>query len=434
MSSIKKVALVALFLVMKQLAFAQAPWVFPFQAVARYPNSGVIANKAIKVRFTIKNATSTGTTVYQETQSTTTSALGLFSVNVGSGTLTAGTAISTLTWGTALKYLQVEMDTLNTGVSYANLGTQQLLSVPYALNAASVGALTASGSNIGIGTTTPTTAKLVISGVPYQQGIDLSTTDQYANMRVIQNSNGIYDKDMFLGYNSGTTSSLHLYSDNSETMTVKGGNVGINNGSPAYDLDVVGTAKVSSTLTVGGNSYFPNLRLFNNNWNNEVDFQNTSASTVDAFNFLTNAGSLIVRFDNLGNLTAKQYYTWSDKKLKSNVKKADYSNVTNLLKVKTYSYKYDKELMKVNHLTADSSLHFGVLAQELETLFPSLVHTDSNGLKAVNYTELIPIVIQTIQQQQSSIDALKADNKKLKADYDARLKAIENKLNKLIIK
>ena len=413
MSSIKKVALVALFLVMKQLVFAQAPWVFPFQAVARYPNSGVIANKTIKVRFTIKNATSTGTTVYQETQSTTTSALGLFSVNVGSGTLTAGTAISTLTWGTALKYLQVEMDTLNTGVSYANLGTQQLLSVPYALNAASVGALTASGTNIGIGTTTPTTAKLVISGLASATGLDMSSTDQYANMRVIQNTNSTIDKDMYLGYNSGATSSLHLYSDNSETMTVKGGNVGINNGSPAYDLDVVGTAKVSSTLTVGANSYFPNLRLFNNNWNNEVDFQNTSASTVDAFNFLTNAGSLIVRFDNLGNLTAKQYYTWSDKKLKSNVKKTDYSYVTNLLKVKTYSYQYDKELMKANHLTSDSSLHFGVMAQELETLFPSLVHTDSNGLKAVNYTELIPILIQTIQQQNERIKALEAKMDKL---------------------
>ncbi len=413
MNIVKKVALVAVFLVVKQLVFAQAPWVFPFQAVARYPNSGVIANKAIKVRFTIKNATSTGTTVYQETQSTTTSALGLFSVNVGSGTLTAGTAISTLTWGTALKYLQVEMDTLNTGVSYANLGTQQLLSVPYALNAASVGALTASGTNIGIGTTTPTTAKLVISGSASATGLDMSSTDQYANMRVIQNTLNSGDKDLFLGYNSGTTSSLHLYSDNAETMTLKGGNVGINNGSPAYDLDVVGTAKVSSTLTVGGNSYFPNLRLFNNNWNNEVDFQNTSASTVDAFNFLTNAGNLIVRFDNAGKISATQYLVWSDKRLKSNTKQADNSNVTNLMKVKTYSYKYDKQLMKVNQLTADSSLHFGVMAQELETLFPSLVSTDSKGLKAVNYTELIPIVIQTVQQQNDRIKALEAKMDKL---------------------
>ena len=141
MSSIKKVALVAVFLVMKQLAFAQAPWVFPFQAVARYPNSGVIASKAIKVRFTIKDASTTGTTVYQETQSPTTSALGLFSVNIGSGGTSVTGTISTLTWGTSLKFLQVEMDTTNAGTSYVSLGTQQLLSVPYALNAASVGPL-----------------------------------------------------------------------------------------------------------------------------------------------------------------------------------------------------------------------------------------------------------------------------------------------------
>ncbi len=177
MSSIKKVALVAVFLVMKQLVIAQAPWVFPFQAVARYPNSGVIANKAIKVRFTIKDASSTGTTVYQETQSPTTSALGLFSVNIGSGGTSVTGTISTLTWGTSLKFLQVEMDTTNAGTSYVSLGTQQLLSVPYALTASSVGALTASGTNIGIGTTTPTNKLSVEGSANFTGNIGIGTTN-----------------------------------------------------------------------------------------------------------------------------------------------------------------------------------------------------------------------------------------------------------------
>lgn len=81
--------------------------------------------------------------------------------------------------------------------------------------------------NVGIGNTNPTTAKLVIGGTAGSQGLDLSTSDQYANVRVLQNTNGTADKDIYLGYGSGATSSLHLYSNNSEVMTVKNDKVGI---------------------------------------------------------------------------------------------------------------------------------------------------------------------------------------------------------------
>ncbi|MCW3086553.1 MAG: hypothetical protein JWP12_3919 [Bacteroidetes bacterium] len=84
------------------------------------------------------------------------------------------------------------------------------------------------GGSIGIGTTTPSTAKLVIAGSAGSPGIDLSSTDQYANLRVIQNTNGIPDKDMYIGLGSGTTSKLHFYSNNAELMTLAGSNTKIN--------------------------------------------------------------------------------------------------------------------------------------------------------------------------------------------------------------
>ncbi|MEO8150332.1 MAG: hypothetical protein ABI723_22045 [Bacteroidia bacterium] len=95
--------------------------------------------------------------------------------------------------------------------------------------------ITGSG-NVGIGTSAPTTAKLVIAGGSGLQGLDLSTSDQYANMRVLQNTNSSTDKDMYIGYQSGATSSLHLYSNNSETMTLKGSKVGINQSDPHAQL------------------------------------------------------------------------------------------------------------------------------------------------------------------------------------------------------
>jgi hypothetical protein len=81
--------------------------------------------------------------------------------------------------------------------------------------------------NIGIGTNAPNTAKLVIGGTPTSQGIDLSTSDVYANLRVIQNTNSTFDKDLYIGYNSGATSALHLFSNNVEVMTVRNSRVGI---------------------------------------------------------------------------------------------------------------------------------------------------------------------------------------------------------------
>ena len=67
--------------------FAQAPQGIPYQAIARNASGVAIANTAVKVRFSIRDSIATGAIKYQETHSATTSALGLFSVNVGMGTV-----------------------------------------------------------------------------------------------------------------------------------------------------------------------------------------------------------------------------------------------------------------------------------------------------------------------------------------------------------
>jgi hypothetical protein len=95
--------------------------------------------------------------------------------------------------------------------------------------------------NVGIGTNLPTTAKLVIAGNSGEEGLDLATTDQYANMRVIRNNLNASDKDMYIGYQSGALSALHLFSNNNETVTVKGNNVGIGNVTPKSTMDITGT-------------------------------------------------------------------------------------------------------------------------------------------------------------------------------------------------
>jgi len=118
--------------------FAQTPQSVPYQAVARNSAGNLLVNQSVSLRFTVHDASGSGTTLYQETQSATTNSLGLFSVNVGQGTVVTGT-FSGIAWSNGnSKYLQVEIDP-NGGSSYTNMGASQMMSVPYALYAANAG-------------------------------------------------------------------------------------------------------------------------------------------------------------------------------------------------------------------------------------------------------------------------------------------------------
>ena len=125
-----------LFYIASAAASAQSPQGIPYQAIARNASGVTISNTAVKVRFSIRDSIATGAIKYQETHSATTSALGLFSVNVGMGTVVSGT-FSGINWGKNAKFLQVELNTTG-GTTYTDLGTTQMMSVPYALQAVSI--------------------------------------------------------------------------------------------------------------------------------------------------------------------------------------------------------------------------------------------------------------------------------------------------------
>jgi hypothetical protein len=113
--------------------FSQSPLLIPYQAVARDAQGHLMANQVVSIRFSIHDASATGIVVYSESHSTSTSPLGLFTLNLGGGNALSG-SFSEISWGGAAKFLQIELDATNSG-SYTDMGTSQLLSVPYALYA-----------------------------------------------------------------------------------------------------------------------------------------------------------------------------------------------------------------------------------------------------------------------------------------------------------
>jgi hypothetical protein len=115
---------------------AQSPSRINYQGIARSTAGSPLANQNISLRITIRNNSATGATIYQETHSTTTNNNGLFNVMIGGGVSTNG-PISNLPWSTGNKFVQVEIDPTG-GVSYVNIGTSQLVTVPYSFHSSAV--------------------------------------------------------------------------------------------------------------------------------------------------------------------------------------------------------------------------------------------------------------------------------------------------------
>lgn len=104
----------------------------PYQAVVRNANGQVASNAAATTKFTLHQNTTDGAVEFQETHALTTNAQGLVSAVIGQGTAVQGT-FAGINWSNTTKFLQVEVDL---GNGYVDLGTQQLMSVPFALYAA----------------------------------------------------------------------------------------------------------------------------------------------------------------------------------------------------------------------------------------------------------------------------------------------------------
>ena len=74
----------------------------------------------------------------------------------------------------------------------------------------------------------------------------------------------------------------------------------------------------------------------------------------------------------------------------------------------------------------------GVIAQELELVYPELVITDANGYKTVDYPKLTAVLIEAVKTQYSKTQIVEVENRELKervGSYESRLQKIEAVLN-----
>lgn len=191
-----------------------------------------------------------------------------------------------------------------------------------------------------------------------------------------------------------------------ETMRIKNsGLVGIGNNAPVHVLDI----KTNSTLSKvhlrlhEDENEFARMRFTNTTGGNFWDIAGkpdvTNAGA--ALNFYYSAlGRDVLSLSGTGNaLLAGVLTENSDGRLKKNITRIE-NPLEKLLQLNGYNYNWiDKN--------RDPALQTGVIAQEVQQLFPNLVKEDAKGMLSVNYSGLVPVLIEAIKEQQKQIDELK---------------------------
>ena len=79
--------------------------------------------------------------------------------------------------------------------------------------------------------------------------------------------------------------------------------------------------------------------------------------------------------------------------------------LTGILSLNGVTFRYNTEAHPELRLSKKPQI--GFLAQELEQVYPELVKTREDGLKAVNYAHLVPVLVEAIKEQQSMIAELR---------------------------
>jgi len=114
-------------------ANAQAPQKISYQAVVRNSSNNLIVNAKVGMRLTILQGSISGSAVYVETQSPTTNANGLISIEIGGGVNAKG-SFDSIEWPKGPYFAKTEIDPSG-GTNYTISSVSQLLSVPFALYA-----------------------------------------------------------------------------------------------------------------------------------------------------------------------------------------------------------------------------------------------------------------------------------------------------------
>ena len=266
-----------------QSGFAQAPSQFNYQGIARDDKGNPLSHQAMQIKLSILPSMEALVPEYEETQRITTNEFGLYTLQIGKGQALRGD-MKLVSWDKGNKYIQVAIDPKG-GDNFVTMGTTQLLSVPYALYANQAGSATQAtsstratnnfiektngsgvanstsllfdnGTNIGIGTTTPSAKFQITQTVAsVQEHIRMQNLSTTGAGRFTLYADGVNNYSTFTKYGSAFpggyagVSSMYPFAN---LLAFGNNGIAANDGKGRFLISTAGNAGIS--LFKGGTS------------------------------------------------------------------------------------------------------------------------------------------------------------------------------------
>jgi len=143
---------------------------------------------------------------------------------------------------------------------------------------------------------------------------------------------------------------------------------------------------VQSSLAGGGGSFFKYETLFG-------EKLLTTIMDIDVYF----PGNLFIGESFYNNYST--YYTGSDKNIKNNIQSISLDDSKKIYDLEPVQFEYKTEIPQ--------NTHFGLIAQDVQPLYPNLVKTNKDNTLFVNYQEFIPLLIQEIKELKKEVKELK---------------------------
>jgi Chaperone of endosialidase len=219
------------------------------------------------------------------------------------------------------------------------------------------------------------------------------------------------DQDIELGtFTANTTGSVHLSTGNVPRLTVRpDGNVGIGNTNPTVPLTVGSGFGTRLSLYQGALGHV-GFGVYGGELRAQVDIPGgkVSLGALDAGGtFFENAYAQKnggFAFYVLGSIWANGTVYSSDRRFKKNIKPAT-NSLSKLTQLQGVSYDMNVDEFKKNNFKATSDI--GLIAQDVQKIFPEVV-SEKDGYLGIDYGKLVPVLIESIKEQQKQIEELKA--------------------------
>lgn len=134
-----------------------------------------------------------------------------------------------------------------------------------------------------------------------------------------------------------------------------------------------------------------------------------------------------------GYAHAIDFYNGSDKRFKENVRPIQHA-LQSIQSLKGHQYSFRSEKVgRLDFTKERGKMHYGFMAQEVQSVFPHLVKADDAGYLSVNYIGLIPVLVEALKEQEQAAETQDAVIARQEQEIEA-LKVRMDRLEALLLK